>query len=121
MKSFLKKEINSFKNAFNGIKLLISSEKHFQFHLIALFISILINLILKISLTEWAIITLCYSSVLAAEAINTAIEKILDGLHPARANWIKESKDIAAAAVLLCAIGSLIIACFIWLPKIIDF
>ncbi len=120
MKSFLNKEINSFKNAFNGIKLLISSERHFQYHILAVFLTILVNLILGISKSEWLVILLCFAIVLSTEAINTSLEKMLDVIHPARANWVKEAKDIAAASVLISSLISFIIALIIWIPKIME-
>jgi diacylglycerol kinase len=54
------------------------------------------------------------------ELLNTAIEKICDlitkDIHPI----IKVIKDIAAAAVLIAAIGSFLSGVIIFLPKILD-
>lgn len=58
------------------------------------------------------------SIVLVAEAMNTAIEKISDFIHPEYHDKIKVIKDIAAGAVGIAALISLIIGGIIYLPKI---
>jgi diacylglycerol kinase (ATP) len=70
----------------------------------------------RISTSEWLIIVLCIGSVLSAELMNTAIEKIADFIHPQKDERIGQLKDIAAGAVLLSAIASLITALIIFVP-----
>ena len=60
-------------------------------------------------------------SVLAAEAINTAIEKLADFVSPAHQVLIGKAKDLAAAAVLILSICAFIIGGIIFIPKIIHF
>ncbi len=61
----------------------------------------------------------CTALVLGLEIINTAIEKLSDvfttSVHP----LIKQVKDIAAGAVLLVSIISLVTGCIIFIPRII--
>jgi diacylglycerol kinase (ATP) len=56
--------------------------------------------------------------VLVAEALNTAIEKVADFVHPDYHEKIGFIKDIAAGAPSFAAFTSLIIAGFIYIPKI---
>lgn len=58
----------------------------------------------------WALVLLSSSTVLAAELFNTAIERLADHLHPEIHPEIRIVKDCAAAAVLLCSLGALIVA-----------
>lgn len=44
-----------------------------------------------------------------------------DFVQPEKDNRIKEIKDLGAAAVLVCAIASVIVGIIIFLPKIIAF
>ena len=55
----------------------------------------------------WALLLLASSGVLAAELLNTAIERLADALHPADSPVIRAVKDCAAAGVLLAVLGAL--------------
>ena len=78
------------------------------------------GVIFNISKTEWLFIAVCCAAVIATEMINTAIEKLCDmvstEIHPV----IKIIKDVSAGAVLVCAIGSVVVGSIIFLPKIIE-
>ena len=56
---------------------------------------------------------------LVAEALNTAIEKVADFIHPDYHEKIGFIKDIAAGGPAFAALASLIIAGIIYIPKII--
>ena len=68
---------------------------------------------------EWIAIGFCIAFVIAMEMLNTAIEKLCDVVHQEVHPGIKKVKDIAAGAVLISAIFSLITGLIIFLPKII--
>jgi diacylglycerol kinase len=54
----------------------------------------------------------------AAEAFNTAIEKLTDHLFPEYHETARFAKDVAAGAVLVCAIAALVCGLIIFLPKL---
>lgn len=56
-----------------------------------------------------ALIALTIGAVLAAELFNTALEHLLDALHPGRAEFVRIAKDCAAAAVLVLSAASVVI------------
>jgi undecaprenol kinase len=58
----------------------------------------------------WALVLLVSSAVLAAELVNTAIERLADQLHPQQHPQIRAAKDCAAAAVLVLSAGALCVA-----------
>lgn len=62
--------------------------------------------ILRPALLWWALVGMMMALVLAAELINTALEHLVDHLHPERHPRIKIVKDCAAAAVLVLSIGA---------------
>ena len=118
MKFSLRKILKSFRYSFNGIK--IHSQQHnFMSMLISASFVILLGFILQISYFEWLILILIMSIVLSLEALNTALEKILDYLEPDLSDKIKMIKDLIAGAVAITIFASMIIGFLIFLPKIL--
>lgn len=74
----------------------------------------------KISTTEWIIQLLSIGLVMSIEGINTAIEEIADFMHPEHHQKIGFIKDIAAGAVFIASIFTIIIGFIIYLPKIFN-
>lgn len=109
----MKRLINSFKYALNGLFTYLLTGGNVYIHISAALIVIVLAGSLRITLVEWCILLLCIGAVIAAEAFNTAIEKLVDLIHPAHHKKAGEVKDIAAAAVLLIAIVSAIIGVLI--------
>ena len=58
----------------------------------------------------WAVMALTVAAVVACELLNTAIEALADHLHPGHHPAIGLTKDVAAAAVLVCSLASLVVA-----------
>ena len=69
-----KKQLRSFGYAWQGILSCVGKEQNLSFHLIATVIVIIAGFVLGITHTEWTVIILCISIVIAAELFNTAIE-----------------------------------------------
>lgn len=113
------KLIKSFKYACQGIKSCFESEPNFRIHFFAAITAIIFSVLLSISATEWIAVGFCIAFVTAMEMMNTAIEKLCDMIHKEPHPGIKKIKDIAAGAVLVSAVFSLITAAIIFLPKII--
>jgi undecaprenol kinase len=109
---------NGFRAAFSGLRRLVTSERHFQLHLLAAACAIILAAILGFSRLEWAILVVTIGLVLTAEGLNGAIERAIDTSTPGFHPLAKAAKDIAAAAVLIAAIVSVIVACLLYLPKL---
>ena len=120
MNIFLQKQARSFRNAFRGIVVAIQQETHCKIHLLATIAVIVLGILLHIALNEWIVIFICIAMVWCLELINTAIENIVDMVSPERQERARNIKDIAPGAVLFAAICSVIIACLIFIPKIIS-
>ena len=114
------KRIKSFKYAFAGLKILLKQEHNARIHLAATFVAILAGVFFKISTSEWSLIVFAIVLVFVTEIINTAIEGISDFISPQKNEKIKIIKDLAAASVLVAAIGAIIIALLVFIPKIIS-
>ena len=111
-----KKQLRSFSYAWQGILSCVGKEQKLSFHLIATVIVIIAGFVLGITRTEWTVIILCIGIVIAAELFNTAIEKLVDLVSPERHPIAGQVKDIAAGAVLVCAVAAAIIGLIIFIP-----
>jgi diacylglycerol kinase (ATP) len=106
----IKKCALSFKAAFSGIFSAVNDEAHLRFHLTAAFYVIILGLIYGLSAAGWTVIILLISAVISAELLNTAIAAVCDETNPEYSPLIKIAKDAAAGAVLVLAIGAVVIA-----------
>jgi len=113
----MNKTIKSFGYAGKGIRLVFQSELNMKIHLIVGAIVVICGFIFSISFTEWMLCLLCFGLVIGMEMMNTAIEKLVDLVSPNHHPVAGKVKDIAAGAVLICAIISVIIGLLIFLPK----
>ena len=114
----MKKFLNSFKYAFQGILTSFKSERNMKVHFLIMFLVIILGLLYKISKVEWMICIILFSIVIAGELINTAIEITVDIAMPEKNEKAKKAKDVSAGAVLVLAIGAAIIGIIIFIPKI---
>lgn len=67
-----------------------------------------------IKLWKWAAVALAIGFVLAMEAMNTALEKLADSVHPERHPGIRQAKDAAAAASLIASISALAVGIIVF-------
>ncbi len=111
------KIIKSFRYAIQGIYYIWASELHFRLHFILALAVGCAGYITGLSRIEWIVIILCISAVMTAEALNSAIEKMGDAVTLEKNDHIRIAKDMAAGAVLLVSLGSLLCGFIIFLPK----
>lgn len=116
----MKKLINSFKYAFEGIATGIKEEKNMKIHIIIMILVIIFGIILKINKMEWLICIILLGFVISLELINTSIENTVDLITIEKNQKAKIAKDVAAGAVLIASITSAIIGLIIFIPKIIS-
>ncbi len=115
----IKKRIQSFEFAFKGMGTLFKTQANARIHLMAIFLVTVAGYLLKVSTAEWCFIVMAFAMVLAAEAFNTAVEFVVDLTSPDYHPLAGKAKDVAAAAVLITAIGAAIIGFIIFLPKLL--
>ncbi|QKJ26870.1 diacylglycerol kinase [Aliarcobacter cibarius] len=97
------------KFAFNGIVYATKNEHNMQRHLISALIVICLFSYFKISIFWWALIILCIGLIIASELLNSAIEALIDYLHPELHEKIGKIKDMLAGMVLILSITAAII------------
>ncbi len=111
--------LKSFKYAFSGISYVLKTSRNFKIQLIFAVISLMIGFLLQISQSNYVILIATIMSVLILEILNTSIESIVDLVVKKEfSSLAKISKDTSAGAVLLASINSVIIAVYIFVPKI---
>lgn len=116
----LKKRINSFQYAGRGIRTVFGTETNMKIHICIAIVVLIAGFTFKISATEWIACLLCIGLVVGMEMVNTAIENIVDMVSPNYHPLAGKAKDIAAGAVLICAIISVIIGLLVFGPKILN-
>ncbi len=119
MKKILQERWQSFKYAFRGIGLLFKTEIHGKFHIFFAIFVIIAGLFFNINMTEWSLVVITISAVIGAEAFNSSIERLTDLASPDYHPLARDTKDLAAGAVLILAIGAVIIGFIIFLPKVL--
>ncbi|KHE72841.1 diacylglycerol kinase family protein [Halobacillus sp. BBL2006] len=113
-----KKKSIGFRFAWNGFIEVCKTERNFRFHLFAASAAIIGGALLGLSPLEWALIVMTIALVLTLEMVNSSLERLLDYLAPEHHPMAGIIKDIAAGAVLVASIASLVIAFFIYGPKL---
>ncbi|MBL7780500.1 MAG: diacylglycerol kinase family protein [Saprospiraceae bacterium] len=113
---FSHKRLLSFRYAFQGISELFRSQPNARIHALAAISAVLLGFWCHISRLEWVCISICIAMVLAMEALNTALEFLTDLVSPEYHPLAGKAKDVAAAAVLITAIGAAVAGALIFLP-----
>ena len=114
----MKRFYRSLRHALYGWRLFFKTEQNGQLQAGVALLTIVAGFVIKISTIEWLFILGCIALVLCLEMTNSAIEKLVDHLHPGRHDKIRWVKDVAAGAVLFASLISAIAGCIIFLPKI---
>ena len=116
-----KKLINSFKYAISGIITSFKTERNMKIHILVMILVIIAGIVFKLSLLDWIILVIMFGLVISAELFNTAIETTIDMITKEKNEKAKIAKDVAAGAVLVLAVASVIVGLIIFIPKILSF
>lgn len=110
----------SLGHALDGIEYAINHERNIKIEIFMSIIVSILGFLLKINIIEWGLIVLTISLVLVLELVNTAIERTVDLVTKDYYELAKNAKDVAAGAVLIASMFSVVIGIIIFLPKIIN-
>ncbi len=108
--------IRSVGHAISGIKIVLFTQHNAWVHLAATLLVIVAGFYFSVTAAEWIWLVVAVVMVWVAEALNTAFELLCDVASPEFHPVVKKSKDVAAGAVLVSAIGSVIIGSIVFLP-----
>jgi diacylglycerol kinase (ATP) len=111
--------IQSVKFAIRGIRLMLKSQHNAWVHAIASVIVLIVGSLFCLTASQWCWIVLAIMAVWTAEALNTALELQADVASPEFHPLVEKAKDVAAGAVLISAIGSVIIGLLVLGPCVL--
>ncbi len=115
----IKRLAKSFKYAFRGLTKTIREEQNLHIQITVGCAVIILAWYFKVTHLEWIMLILTIGLVIITEIINSAVERVTDVLKPRINSYVKEIKDIMAAAVMLASLLALIVGLIIFSPYII--
>lgn len=107
-----------FLNAFRGMYIFCVTSRHLYILIFSPILVIILGFYFKVSNLEWVALFFAIGFVLVTEVLNTAIEIDIDLTSPEYHPFARDTKDVAAAGVLLSILVSIIIGLIVFLPKI---
>jgi diacylglycerol kinase (ATP) len=110
--------LRSFLYAGRGVWILLRSQHNSWIHATATALVVVAGFAFEVSRAEWLALVLAMTLVWSAEAFNTAIELLSDAAQPEFHPLIEKAKDVAAGAVLLCALGALAVGLLVFAPRL---
>lgn len=115
-----RKRAQSFANAGRGMQLFFATTHSAWIQGIIFLIALSSGVYFSISSIDWMFLILAGGVVFAAEAFNTAIEIDIDLTSPEYHPYARDTKDVAAGAVLMTSIAAAIIGAFIFAPHVLS-
>lgn len=111
--------VNSVRYALQGMRLLLATQHNAWLHAAATVAVVAAGLLLEIRVSDWCWLILAVTIVWAAEALNTAFELLADAVSPNFHSVVGQAKDVAAGAVLITAVGAVIIGLLVLGPYLL--
>ncbi len=115
--SFIKRA-KSFAHASRGIWVFLKTTHNAWIHFVVLDIVLVCGFYFSISTTEWILLIFAAGFVLVSEAFNTAIEIDIDLTSPQYHPYARDTKDVAAGAVLISAITAALVGLLVFVPYV---
>lgn len=112
--------IQSGTHAVRGILEMLSGQHNAWLHAIATLAVVLAGWVFAVTATQWCFLILAIMAVWVAEGLNTAFEFLCDVASPDFHPLVKKSKDVAAGAVLLSALGAAAVGLIIFVPYALE-
>lgn len=111
--------LRSANHAWRGLGIVFKTTHNLWVQIFFALVAVYMGFVLCISTTEWLFIVFSIGLVLITETLNTAFEIDIDLTSPEYHPYARDTKDIAAGAVLLSVIFAVIVGAIIFLPKLI--
>ena len=115
---FLKRWGHRFACAGRGLFQVLRDEPSGRVHVVALLLVGAVGIWLHLPALEWAVLALAAGGVVAAEAVNTAIERLSDRVSKEEEEVIRVVKDLAAGGVLAATIGAVLAGLMVLGPRL---
>ena len=109
----------SFRHAWDGVWHAWLTQPNFRVHLAFAGLAIILAILLKLDHWEWMVLIMTITLGLVVEMINTALESVVDLVTTEWKISAKIAKDVSAGAMLIYAIGSIVVGALLFIPKIL--
>ena len=113
------KRAKSFAHAGRGVYLFFKTTHNAWIHILVLGVVVALGIYLRIANFEWAMLICAAGLVLVSEAFNTAIEIDINLTSPEYHPYAKDTKDVAAGAVLIAAVAASLIGLLVFVPYVV--
>ncbi len=104
--------LESVNCAIEGVLWAARTQRHMRWHCLSAVAVVVVALFFRVTALEFMLLALAVTLVLFAELINTAVEAVVDLVSPEYHPLAKRAKDVAAGAVLVAAIGAVVMGYF---------
>jgi diacylglycerol kinase (ATP) len=111
--------LRSVRYALRGVGVMLRTQHNAWIHAVATVGAVAAGVVLGIDRLEWLAIVLAIMAVWTAEALNTAFESLCDVASPEFHPMVERAKDVAAGAVLVAALGSVVIGLLVFGPRLL--
>lgn len=101
-----------------GIHAFFASQHNALIHLFLTILMVFSAVFFGVTRMELIVLIVVTGFVWSAEIFNTAIEALLDHIHPHKHPRVKFIKDVSAAAVLVAAVTAFLTGLIIFIPKL---
>jgi diacylglycerol kinase (ATP) len=118
MMEFIRQRALSFRYAFAGWWHVLSTQRNSWIHAVTSGLVLSLAILLSLPARDVAVLVLTIALVWTAEALNTAVEAVVDLASPQLHPLAKVSKDVGAAAVLIAALASILIGLLLLGPPL---
>ena len=118
VKAWIFRRVTSFRYAFSGWAYVLRTQPNAWIHALISIGVVLLATWLRVGRLEWAALILTLMMVWMAEFMNTAIEALVDLIAPEPHPLAKVTKDVAAASVLIGALGAVLIGLLVLGPPL---
>lgn len=110
--------LRSFLYAGRGLRTLLATQHNAWIHAVATLLVVGAALGFRLGRMEWVALILTLVSVWTAESLNTALEFLCDAASPEFHPLVEKAKDVAAGAVLICALGAVAAGVLVFAPHV---
>ena len=110
--------IKSFQYAIRGLVKVFREEQNLRVQTLAGIFAFVLAWYFQVTAVEWCLLIIVSALVLLMEIVNSAIERVADVLKPRIHTYVKEVKDIMAAAVMLASGLAIVVGLIIFLPRL---
>lgn len=107
------------KNAWRGLLVAYKTEKSFRIQAALAFVVLFFIIILPLRSSETVLLLVVMAAVLVLELLNSTVERLVDLVKPRLHGYVRDIKDLMAAAVLVASVFAAVVGLIILTPYLI--